>query len=373
MIRNLSVFVLVANGLTAATMEADSARGAQLFESLVCVQCHSINGKGATIGPDLGRQSDRSFTPATLAATMWNHAPTMWAAMRQRDLRPGELDEQGAADLFAYFYSARFFEKAGDAGRGKRAFTDKGCVNCHGLTNAAKPWIKPVPQWEAIRDPMALAEAMWNHRPDMLQETSAKGMRWPALTGQDLADILVYLRNLPSPPSRPPVFRIGAGSDGAAVFTAQSCARCHTSGPTLASRLKDQTLTDVAAAMWNHAPSMTPETKKPVKLEAGEMRELMAYLWAPQFFEDSGNVSAGQRVFSAKRCAACHENSANAAPKIIASGKSFSGAEMVSVLWHHGPRMFDQMKSKGIPWPRFDGTQMSDLIAFLNSTKGRTQ
>jgi mono/diheme cytochrome c family protein len=368
MIRNLCLFVLVTNGLTAATMEADSMRGGQLFETLICVQCHSINGKGGAIGPDLGRRTDRNFTPATLAATMWNHAPTMWASMRQRDLRPGDLDEQGAADLFAYFYSARFFERAGDAGRGKRVFTDRGCVSCHGLTSAVKPWIKPVPQWDAISDPMALAEAMWNHRPNMMEETSAKGMRWPALTGQDLGDILVYLRNLPSPPSRPPVFRIGAGSDGQAVFTAQGCARCHTSGPTLASRLKGQTLTDVAAAMWNHAPSMTAETKKPVKLEAGEMRELLEYLWAPQFFQDSGNISAGSRVFTAKHCASCHENSAEGAPKLTGAGKSFSGAGMVSVLWHHGPRMFDQMKGKGISWPRFEGTQMSDLIAFLNST-----
>ena len=42
-----------------------------------------------------------------------------------------------AADLFAYFYSARFFEKPGDAARGKRAFAVRGCSNCHGLTEGA--------------------------------------------------------------------------------------------------------------------------------------------------------------------------------------------------------------------------------------------
>jgi hypothetical protein len=31
--------------------------------------------------------------------------------------------------------------------------------------------------------------------------------------------------------------------------------------------------------------------------------------------------------------------------------------------------MLDQMKAKGIEWPRFDGVQMADLIAYLNSTK----
>ena len=40
---------------------------------------------------------------------------------------------------------------------------------------------------------------------------------------------------------------------------------------------------------------------------------------------------------------------------------------MVSVLWQHGPSMLDQMKTKGIAWPRFEGTQMADLIAYLNT------
>jgi mono/diheme cytochrome c family protein len=122
--KRMIVFLfLAAVSLRAATIAADSARGAQLFESLSCVQCHSINGKGGTVAPDLGRRIDRDFTPASLAATMWNHAPAMWAAIRTRNISPGDLDEQAAADLFAYFYSARFFEKLGDAGRGKRLFT----------------------------------------------------------------------------------------------------------------------------------------------------------------------------------------------------------------------------------------------------------
>ena len=104
---------LRADWRNAAITAADSARGAALFESLACVQCHSLNGKGGHIGPDLGRLVDRNFTPAVLAATMWNHAPTMWASMTRAGIRAGGLDEQAAADLFAYFYSARFFEHPG--------------------------------------------------------------------------------------------------------------------------------------------------------------------------------------------------------------------------------------------------------------------
>jgi mono/diheme cytochrome c family protein len=292
--------------------------------------------------------------------------------MRARDIRGGDLDEQAAADLFAYFYATRFFEKPGDAGRGKRVFAERGCAGCHGLTNAVRPMVKPVSQWEVLSDPIALAEAMWNHRPRMLEEAGADRIRWPELSAQDLADVLVYARNLPLPPSRIAVFRIGDGSDGASVFTSKGCSGCHQSGSALASRIKGQTLTEIAAAMWNHAPRMAAAGAKPVKLESGEMRELLSYLWAKQFFEGSGNPAAGRRVFGAKRCAVCHDDASSGAPKLTGTGRSYSGATMVSVLWHHGPRMLDQMKTKGIAWPRFEGGQMSDLIAFLNSARGRT-
>ena len=156
--------------LHAATVAADSTRGAQLFETLSCVQCHSINGKGGTVAPDLGRRIDRNFTPASLAATMWNHAPAMWASMRTRNVSAGDLNEQAAADLFAYFYSARFFEKPGDAGRGKRLFSSKHCSECHGLTDTKTSGAKPVAQWDSLDRPLALVNALWNHAATMRQE-----------------------------------------------------------------------------------------------------------------------------------------------------------------------------------------------------------
>ena len=54
----------------APPFSADSARGAGLFGSLSCAQCHAVNGRGGRTAPDLGRLADRSFTPAALAATM---------------------------------------------------------------------------------------------------------------------------------------------------------------------------------------------------------------------------------------------------------------------------------------------------------------
>ena len=355
--KRIIVFLSFATlNLHAATIAADSARGAQLFESLSCVQCHSINGRGGTVGPDLGRRIDRNFTPASLAATMWNHAPAMWAAMRARNIRPGDLNEQAAADLFAYFYSARFFEKPGDAGRGKSLFTSKHCAECHRLTD-----------WQSIDQPMALVNALWNHAATMRQEFAAKKLKWPELTAQDLTDMLVYLRNLPSALSAPTRLEITAGTNGLVLFDSKGCAACHIGKIALTSRLKGKTLTDIAVAMWNHEPRMAAT---PAPLSPGDMREIVSYLWAAQFFEDAGNPAAGARVFAAKRCATCHNDASTAAPKLIGTGRPLNAANattIVSVLWHHGPQMLDQMKTKGIAWPRFEGSDMANLIAYLNS------
>ncbi len=348
----------------AATVAADSDRGAQLFESLHCVECHSVNGRGAKAGPDLGQRIDRNFTPASLAATMWNHAPTMWAAMSERNLRPGDLDDQAANDLFAYFYAARFFERPGDAGRGKALFSAKHCAVCHGISEARLPAAKPVAQWESIGDPVALVNAMWNHGVNMREEFARRKLAWPDLTAQDLTDMLVYLRNLPAMRNTPHRFAVTAGANGQALFASKTCSGCHTGKLALPLRLKHKTMTEIGVAMWNHEPKMAAA---PPRLDVEEMRELISYLWAQQFFEDAGNAAAGERVFNAKHCAACHSQAAGGAPQLLRAGSPFSSAAMVAALWHHGPRMLHEMQLKGITWPRFNAVEVSNLIAYLNS------
>jgi cytochrome c len=101
---------------------------------------------------------------------------------------------------------------------------------------------------------------------------------------------------------------------------------------------------------------------------------LTSYLWAQQFFLDSGDVEAGKRVFAAKRCAPCHEDVSSGAPQLGGVRQApLTGPGMVSVLWRHGPQMMEQMKDKGIPWPRFAGAEMANLIAYLNSRRGGKQ
>jgi cytochrome c2 len=351
----LFAFALAAH---AAGFTADSAKGQRLFETLACVQCHSVNGTGGKSAPDLGRMLDRGFTPATLAATMWNHAPGMWAAMRDRQITAGELDQQAANDLMAFFYAARFFEKPGDAGRGKRVFEYDGCASCHKL---------PVGQWQGLTDPIALIDAMWNHRSQMLAAIASKGVRFPLLDAQDLTDILVYLRNQPGTRDQASVFRIEAIGAGDADFQSVGCAKCHQTVDALANDVEGQTLTEIGAEMWNHAPRMASAGASAINIAPDQMRDLVTSFWVAKFFEGSGRPSPGRRVFASKRCAVCPNDASSGAPRLPIPGRDFNAAAMISVLWRHGPRMLDQMKIKGLEWARFNGSQMADLIAYLNS------
>lgn len=348
-----------------ATVAMDSARGEALFTTLSCIRCHSVNGRGGKTAPDLGGRFDRDFTPAGLASTMWNHAPTMWAAMGAQGVQAGEIDEQGAADLFAWFYAARFFSKPGDAGRGKRLFSAKHCVDCHGLTQSKLAAAKPVAQWESMDHPVTLVAAMWNHAATMRQEFAQRKLKVPALTSQDLSDILVYVRGLPGTPRQPGMLMLGSGSNGQALFDSKGCAGCHSGKLALGPRLGGQTLTDIAVDMWNHASAMAGAAPA---LDTQEMSDLTSYLWAQQFFGKTGKPSAGARVFKRKHCADCHDNASSGAPKLASGGRApLTSPAMISVLWRHGPTMMEQMKAKGIPWPRFEGAQMANLIAYLNS------
>jgi mono/diheme cytochrome c family protein len=152
--------LLLSGGAGAATIpDMDSARGEQVFVSGGCIQCHELNGRGGHDGPNLLRVLDRAFTPGELTAAMWNHAPTMWSKMAERNVTVYRLTTDNAADLLALLYASRFFEKAGDAARGKELFTEKRCAQCHGITTPVNPKAKPLALWQGLADPVSLVSA----------------------------------------------------------------------------------------------------------------------------------------------------------------------------------------------------------------------
>jgi mono/diheme cytochrome c family protein len=349
--------------LAAGIAPGDASRGEAVFRNEQCISCHSFQGKGGSTAPDLARRIDRNFTPAVMASAIWNHAPAMWEGMRKQGIVKSTLSAETAADLFAYFIAARYFEKPGDAARGKQAFSARHCAGCHGISTSPAAGGPPVVKWESLADPIVLAQQMWNHAGEMQKAFAAKKLKWAQLSAQELSDILVYLQNLPETRSLAANFAFPPSANGAALFESKGCARCHTGKMALETKLKNATMTEIAAGMWNHAPNMAQPAPK---LEKEEMRQIVSHVWMGQY-SNAGSPERGKRVFAEKGCAACHGATGKSAPALARGKGAYSEIVMTAAVWQHGPRMLDRMKERKQAWPRFTAPQMTDLIAYLNT------
>jgi cytochrome c2 len=202
-----------------------------------------------------------------------------------------------------------------------------------------------------------------------------RGLSWPRLTAQEIADLLTFLSA--SPGMQPQAeFTVGEAELGRVAFE-RSCESCHSFGlgaavrPTvdLLAKSRPSSITGYIAAMWNHAPEMRRRGGSIPKLNAGEMPDLVAYLFAQRYFFDRGDVDRGRRMYEEKKCATCHENRSRelGAPDLFQSSEVYSPITLTSAVWRHGRSMMDRIERQGSDWPVFQGSEMADLIAYLNS------
>jgi mono/diheme cytochrome c family protein len=362
-----------------ATMEADASRGRAILEARHCLDCHTLDGSGNGTAPDLARRSvTRQHTPSELAALMWNHGPEMWRVMASRSLEIGPLSPSEADDLFAYFWSLRYFDPRGEAGRGKQLFVNKQCASCHALTSTNEPRHAPaVSEWTGVKNAVVWAQQLWNHGAAMERAMVQRGMTWPTFSEQEMVDLLVYVQNLPTAHDDPFRLAMSSSTSGPAVFAAKRCATCHTidaRDPTkssLGGELRDfGTLSGFTAAMWNHAHELRTARSEgeadPVTFSTGEMRDLVSYLYVNGGFEEYGDADAGRKVFADAGCQTCHGADAAADGAAAPLNGPMSAARMASAVWSHGPQMLENMERRGLTWPTLSSRQLANLVAFLD-------
>ncbi|MBZ5678426.1 MAG: cytochrome c [Acidobacteriia bacterium] len=359
-------WVVVVLGLVPAPsfagIEINSKRGEQVFLTQGCPTCHTVRGGEQKAAPNIVRRLDRNYTAAAMASEFWNHAPQMWEAAKKNPSLKPELSESDVADLFGFLYAVRFFENLGDAGRGKRVFTQN-CVKCHALVGDGVPG-NPVAEWASLVDPVDLLRRTWLHADDIVRALDSRREKWSRLDSQEMTDLLVYLQNLPATRSRELHFELPTGEKGAELISAKGCVDCHKGSLALEKRLGKLTLTEVATAMWNHAPKITSRMPR---MTVEEMREIISYAWSQQFFSPLGDERRGRRVFQAK-CSSCHEGSGTAR-RIRPRSTPYSALTMVSAVWRHDWRMIELAAQKGQSWPTLTASQMADLAAYLGSLR----
>jgi mono/diheme cytochrome c family protein len=177
--------------------------------------------------------------------------------------------------------------------------------------------------------------------------------------------------------------RPGSAAAGRVLFEKRGCASCHGPAGSRAPAVDldrvdlPDTLSGIATRMWNHAPAMLEEaarrgrTEQIRGLDAQEMVDIITYLLTRRYFFSPGDAQAGRRAFVAKRCVECHEvdgQGGTGGPRLTDIRGQASPVFMAHVMWEFGPKMLTEMTRRGIPWPQFEGTEMSDLIAYLNAS-----
>jgi cytochrome c2 len=359
----------------------DPLAGSRVFGTKGCVKCHAVNGVGGKVGPDLGRISrPRSFYE--LAAGMWNHLPKMAVRMRELGVARPQLDPRETGDLIGFLYTLDYFDPPGNVDNGRRLFTEKKCIVCHqtsGTGGVVGPNLDFLRQFGS---PILIAAELWNHGPAMAEAMRAKGIARPTFKDTELRDLIAYLKAASLTHAEEPLYILpGRADEGQGLFMDKGCILCHSVrgeggrvGPDLAERGLNWSLTQFAAAMWNKAPAMIKEMKARTisvpRLQAREMADLVAYLYAVRYFAESGDPRKGRELVTAKGCLGCHSLEATGGkvgPDLARAKGLDSAAAVIAALWNHGFVMAERAERRQVAWPRFRPEEMAHLVAFLQS------
>jgi len=343
--------------------------GWKVFTMKKCSACHAIWGEGGKEGPDLGTLPESYVTQSQLAALMWNHWPEMWGKMEAKKMPPQKMNKKEMADLFAFLYFLRYMDEPGNPQNGKVLMEAKHCSKCHPAIRAGAKG--DLGRWGMYINPILWAQMMWNHTPQMEQEMKKKGLSWVEFNGNEMVDLIAYIR---SRSSRMEKVYLSPGDIqmGKKLFTQRGCIQCHSPrGEMDLSKKKDfpRTLAQLAGMMWNHSPKMWKGMEKKgmerPTLSPQEMADLVAYFFSTQYFDEPGDPARGKAVFERKQCNLCHSKGAKTSNLSNLKGQ-ISPIFMAQMMWNHGPEMLEKMRKAKVPWRKIDGKEMADLMEYLN-------
>lgn len=265
----------------------------------------------------------------------------------------------------------------GNPFRGRELFQQKNCSGCHSVWGHGGALGPEITVAVAGKTWDELVGDFWNHTPRMIDEMSRRGYPWPTLDPEEMADILGYLYYLqlfdqPGDPVR-----------GADTYARLQCVGCHTlagrgerTGGALDRFGAYPSPAPLAQAMWNAGPRMQQEqlrVGRPIPQFTGhEMADLQAYIRAEGRrrgreveLQSLPNPARGAEVYRNKQCGACHDRGQGRAPDITRSALSKTASEISGLLWNHSYAMGAAMEARGVAFPRFAGSELSDLIAHL--------
>jgi mono/diheme cytochrome c family protein len=363
----------------------DPVAGARVFGSKRCEKCHSINGAGGKIGPDLAK-STRPHSFFDVATALWNHLPRMSDRMKELGITRSKLDAREAGDLIGFLYALNYFDSPGNAAAGRRLFAEKKCVVCHQVGGTGGTVGPKLDSLKAFASPMYLAAAMWTHGPAMAEAMKGQGIERPTLTAQELRDLSAFLSPASGRVSDGPLYVLpGRPELGRDLFAEKGCIQCHkvggvggSLGPDLVALGVRRSPIEFAATIWNKAPammkSMASEGIKAPQLKPEEMADIVAYLYSVRYFASGGSIPRGWAVATNKGCLNCHgvygERGKPASDLTRAKGLD-SAAAVIAALWNH-TLVTPTIAGKRMLWPTFNADEMANLVTLLQGIQHRT-
>jgi mono/diheme cytochrome c family protein len=391
MIRTVRLAVVLAGLLVTGSLDAawaqsvfspsqDPLAGSRVFGAKGCVKCHSINGVGGKVGPDLARiLRPRSFYD--VATAMWNHLPRMADRMKQLGITRPQLTAQEAGDLVGFLYTLNYFDPPGNTAAGRQLFSEKKCIVCHqvgGTGGVVGPNLDSLKQFAS---PIYVASAMWNHGPAMAEAMKAKGVERPTFTAEELRNLVAFLAPATGGAPEGPLYVLpGRPELGRDLFVEKKCIQCHSVGgvggkvgPDLVGLGVRRSPVEFAATIWNKAPAMmaamsTRGITVP-QLRPEDMADLVAYLYSVRYFASGGSVPKGWLVASSKGCLQCHgvsgERGKPASDLTKAKGLD-SSAAVLAALWNHTV-VTARVAGHRLEWPVLKADEMADLVTLLES------
>jgi mono/diheme cytochrome c family protein len=360
--------------------------GQQLFAEKGCAECHAVRGSASEqrLGPDLAR-NESPPTIMRFAGSLWNHVPAMIAAMAERGIEPARISPEDVEILSAYLFYVRFIVDSGNATRGGEVFDERSCSRCHQFQGGGGTTAPRLDDLGHHMSSLFLAQALWNHGPQMEHQMQRLGIVRPHLDGRDVADIVAFLRGS-APGTTVQLAHAQAGSPraGKILFKEKHCQHCHAlqegkrkTGPNLGTLQPTSRVSNVAAALWNHGVPMWAKINElgmpfPV-LTNEEMADLLAYLYFVQYTDQDGDPKQGAEIYRDKSCSLCHTlegDGAGEGPEVSLPDAARSSAGWISAMWNHAPAMQQRLREQQIAWPRFEGDEMRDLVTVLRSQGG---
>ncbi|OGU26162.1 MAG: hypothetical protein A2X66_09340 [Ignavibacteria bacterium GWA2_54_16] len=262
--------------------------------------------------------------------------------------------------------------------QGRIVFEEKKCIECHAIGGFGGTVGPDLSKREFFGSTLELASIIWNHAPQMNRKFRQLRMNRPSLTENEMLDLfgfLYYLRYLGEP---------GSVSHGRSLLTSKGCITCHMVagkggkvGPDLERVQGYASPLFMVQAMWNHGPAMQEQIKKtrmsyPI-LSGQDVADISAYLrqattGSADMRMSPGNPAKGRTLFEQKRCVKCHLGEGEARitqPGLIRIDLKKGVTGVATLMWNHGLAMMARMKRESVDWPRFEGNEMADLLAYI--------